>query len=292
MALVTFTLVRHSESEANASLENKIGGHNLAANLTKNGEKQAEALGTHFKNESVVFTSAYSSTALRTQKTAEICLGTMGCKLPVFVDDQLLEQSAGGWEEPSRDIYNRSDVRQALDSDNWNYIPGDLVPGESQKMVAERMRRWVEKKVEELSTANENQHIVVFTHGLAIKFLLAVLLDLERSKAYCLPLDNASITQLCYRDRQIILPISKINYIGHLPDGKETETMVSQQKKAKADVDPMDKSSETPFNFTSDQEKEYKNALELFAAQYDRIRKSPADRYSDAGLMLDRDGVE
>ena len=144
------------------------------------------------------------------------------------------------------------------------------MPGESQKMVAERMKRWVEKKVEELSTANENQHIVVFTHGLAIKFLLAVLLDLERSKAYCMPIDNASITQLRYRDGLIILPIPIINYTGHLP-----ETMVPQQKKAKADVNPTDKSGETPFNFSSDQEKEYKNALELFAAQYDRIRKSP-----------------
>jgi len=273
MTLVTFTLVRHSESEANASLENKIGGQNLAATLTKNGEKQAEALGTHFKNEHVVFTQAYCSTALRTQKTAEICLGTMGCNLPVYFDDQLLEQSAGGWEGQSRDIYNRSDVRQALDSDNWNYIPGDLVPGESQKMVTERMRRWVEKKVKELSAANESQHIVVFTHGLGIKFLLAVLLDLERSKAYCMPIDNASITQLCYQDRQM-LPISIINYTGHL-----RETMVSQQKKAKADVDPMDQSSETPFNFTGDQENEYRNALELFADQYDRIRKTPANRY-------------
>jgi broad specificity phosphatase PhoE len=164
-------------------------------------------------------------------------------------------------------------VRQALDSDNWNYIPGDLVPGESQKMVTERMRRWVEKKVKELSAANESQHIVVFTHGLGIKFLLAVLLDLERSKAYCMPIDNASITQLCYQDRQM-LPISIINYTGHL-----RETMVSQQKKAKADVDPMDQSSETPFNFTGDQENEYRNALELFADQYDRIRKTPANRY-------------
>jgi hypothetical protein len=178
-------------------------------------------------------------------------------------------------------------VRQSLDSDNWNYIPGDLVPGESQKMVAERMRCWVEKKVEERSTANENQHVVVFTHGLAIKFLLTILLDLERSKAYCMPIDNTSITQLCYRDGQIILPILLINYTGHLSVGKEIETMASQQKKTKADVDPI-----APFNFSSDQEKEYRNALTIFEDQYDRIRKSPGDRYSDAGSMLDRDGVE
>lgn len=217
MGSIKFSLVRHAQSEANASLENKINGHNLGTKLTKRGEAQAEALGAYFKREGVAFTAAYSSTAIRTQKTAEICFRAMGCELPLSTDEQLLELDQGSWAGLYRDdIYNRADVRQALDTDNWNYIPGDDVPGESQKMVAVRMKSWIERKVDECNDDGQNHHLVVFTHGLAIKFLLAELLDSERSTAFRNPIDNTSITELCYRDKQLVLPLTKKNNSEHL----------------------------------------------------------------------------
>lgn len=219
MSRITFTLVRHAESAANVDSANKIGGHNIEAQLTEKGVKQAEALGNYFLRKGVMFTAAYSSTACRTQKTAELCFKQIGCQLPLCIDPLLLEQDAGGWAGQSRDIYKRSDVRIALDTDNWNYIPGDNLPGESQKMVAERMKFWIGKKVAQLTAAGEDQHIVVFTHGLAIKFLLAELLDLDRPTAYSdvkNPVHNASITQLCFQDGKLTLPLAKRNYTKHL----------------------------------------------------------------------------
>ena len=223
MGLVTVTLIRHAESEANADVkkENKIGGHNLQAKLTKKGEEQAEALGNYFRKKGVQFTEAYSSTAVRTQMTAELCFKQMGIQLPLTTDDQLSEQSAGGWEGQSRDIYNRKDVRLALDTDNWSYIPGDDKPGESQKMVSERIKRWVDNKMArcQAEDKDKNHHIVVFTHGGAIKFLLAELLDLHRPTAYteaANPTANTSITQLCYKNGQLQLPLAMRNNTEHL----------------------------------------------------------------------------
>lgn len=218
MTLVTFTLIRHAESKANASQENKIGGHNIETQLTERGKAQSEALGNYFMKNGVVFTAAYSSTAVRAKKTAEICFSKMGSELAVSIDDRLLEQSPGDWEGQSRDIYERKDVRLALDTDNWTYIPGDNIKGESQYMVAIRMKSWIKEKVAESMKKDIAQHIAVFTHGLAIKFLLAELLDLDRPTAYgkANPIENASITQLCYSDGELVTPLNMRNYKEHL----------------------------------------------------------------------------
>lgn len=90
----------------------------------------------------------------------------------------------------SRTIYNRADVRLALDTDNWNYIPGDEQQGESQSMVAQRMIKWSTYH----SRSAINSNIAVFTHGLSIKFLLAEIQNLDRLTAYEMPIDNASVT--------------------------------------------------------------------------------------------------
>ncbi len=51
----------------------------------------------------------------------------MKCQLPIITDERLLEQSHGDWVGLSRDIYNRSDIRSALDTNNWEYVSGDIV---------------------------------------------------------------------------------------------------------------------------------------------------------------------
>lgn len=148
-------------------------------------------------------------------------------KLSIIPDFTLLEQSAGNWEGQSRDIYNRPDVRKALDTDNWNYVPGDDKPGESQKMVAERMIAWTEKILADCIVSGHNHHIAIFTHGLAIKFMLAELLNLYRPTAYSdkeNPIDNASITELCYKNGMLLFPITKRNYTVHNSQAKRHET--------------------------------------------------------------------
>jgi broad specificity phosphatase PhoE len=219
--IVTITLIRHGESETNADLEDKIGGRSNHVKLTERGEAQARALGDYFKRKGVQFTAAYSSTAARTQRTAEICFAEMGNKLPILLDDQLLERSAGDWEGKFRkDTYGREKVQLALKADTWNFIPGDDILGESHKMAAERMKHWVETKMAQCKATSEKQHIVVFTHSLAIKMLLAEILDLDRSTAHSdnvNPINNTSVTQLCYEGGRL-LPIVIRNDTTHLQE--------------------------------------------------------------------------
>jgi broad specificity phosphatase PhoE len=217
MSVVYISLIRHAQSEANICSKNLVGGHNLAVPLTKEGIKQAIALGKYIKQENIIFTQAYSSTAKRTQNTAEYCFREMGCMLPIITDENLLEQNQGDWEGQSRNIYNRPDVRYALDTNNWEFTPGDNRKGESQKAVALRMKNWIEEKLKKCSPG-EYHHIVIFTHGSSIKFLCAELLNFERSTAYSdvNPIDNTSVTQLCYRNDELQLPLIKRNDVTHL----------------------------------------------------------------------------
>jgi broad specificity phosphatase PhoE len=214
MVQLAISLVRHAESEANAG-PNVICGQNIPNKVSALGKKQAQALGMFFKKEGVKFSGAYSSTAVRTQKTAKHCFSKMECKMELFTDPQLLERDAGDFAGLSRDIYkNDETLKKSLQTDNWNFIPGYVNKGESQKQVAERMKKWIDCKVSEFGRSDKDQHIIVFTHGLAIKCLLAELLDLERSTVYQIPIDNASITQLLYQAGEI--KVSMVNNTDHL----------------------------------------------------------------------------
>jgi broad specificity phosphatase PhoE len=219
MPKLTFLFVRHAESEANIDLskEDRIGGHNSEVPLTENGKKQAKMLGEYFQKESIHFSEAYSSPAVRTLSTAAICFKEMGCNLEVKVDKRLHEQTHGDWDGlPRHDIYReREDVINGLRDDNWGYVPGDKIKGESKTMVAKRMLKWLNEKNIGFNEDEENQYIAVFTHGLAIKFLLAELLNLDRATAYkdeVNPIHNSSITEVCYQPHQEKFIVNKRNF--------------------------------------------------------------------------------
>jgi broad specificity phosphatase PhoE len=216
---INFYLIRHGESEANVSLENKIVGRSVDVPLTSNGRSHAIKTGEFFKNQGIKFDAVYSSPANRTLKTGRLCLRAMDVNMHITMDERILEQDQGGWQGLSREIYKREDVRSALDNDNWTYIPGDELPGESQKMVGYRMKAWINSKVTEYSKHKSNINIAVFTHALAIKFLLAELLDLDRKTAYTdtvNPIKNASITVLTFINGNLVLPLKMRNYVEHL----------------------------------------------------------------------------
>ena len=180
---VNFYFIRHAESTSNVDKRNLIGGNNWEVKLTSLGVKQAIALGKKFLKERVKFTEIYTSSAVRAKETARISLEILGYSGPRSETSRLLEQTQGGWNGKSKDIYKRLDVRKALDRDNWNYVPGDNIPGESSKMVADRMIFWLKEVLKNYSTDPNIHNIAVYSHGLAIKFMLAELADLDRKTA-------------------------------------------------------------------------------------------------------------
>lgn len=211
------TFIRHATSKTNEDTHklNVIGGHELDVLLSEEGKEQAKNLGEYFKKTNTQFNKAYSSTAVRTLSTSAFCFKKMGCKLPVILDKQLLGQNQGDWEGKSREtIYNRPDVASELKSDNWGSIPGDIDKGESKETVAKRLIAWINELLTK-DTSDQDQNIIVFTHGLAIKFLLAELLNLDRSTAYkeeINPVANASITELNYCDN-VFQSVTKRNFV-------------------------------------------------------------------------------
>jgi broad specificity phosphatase PhoE len=211
----TVYVIRHAESEANVGPD-VITGHNLDGALTEKGIVQAQKLGKYFKQENIVFSKAYASTAKRAHETAKLSIEKMEADLELEVDELLLEQSPGDWVGKPRSIYKRPDVRQALDATGWNFVPGDEKKGESQKDVAIRMIGWLDKTVKMLPCDSKEQNIVVFTHGNAIKYLLAELFNRDRATAFKIPIDNTSITLLRCENGKWSLDEKAQNWRPHL----------------------------------------------------------------------------
>ncbi|MCC7569878.1 histidine phosphatase family protein [Candidatus Micrarchaeota archaeon] len=187
-------LIRHAESEANASPMNKfIGGRSNWAELTPRGISQAKALGENLRMENVFFKAVFCSPAIRTQQTARYCFEAMGISPNIQLESRIIELDQGDWVGKQREkVYSIPEVRFALDEDCWNFIPGDIIKGESQRAVATRMKEWFN-----FITGEYSEGIVVaFTHGVAIKCLLANIYHFDKNLAYSIPIDNVSTTQL------------------------------------------------------------------------------------------------
>lgn len=216
----TFTeilLIRHAESEINVETSNRIGGQCNWAELSDKGVEQSRKLGSKLAQQSSSFTAVYSSTAVRTQQTSRHCLSAMGIDVrsgdtDIKLDQRLLEGDAGDFAGKIRsEIYLRSDVSRELDNDNWNFIPGDFVKGESQAGIAVRMKDWLE----EVIARYPHGRIIAFTHGMAIRCLLTEILNESKPIAYKQSVDNTSVNIIrCFDDGEVI--VTSRNDTSHL----------------------------------------------------------------------------
>lgn len=220
---VLIYLIRHGETTFNVAGYDIIGGRSPEIQLTSKGIIQAIDLGKYLK-EKVFFDQVYCSTAERAIWTAKYCLKGMEVDLPIIQNENLLEQCQGDWEKKSRStIYQRPDVKANLIYNNWKFIPGDDKKGESQKQCGMRMYNQIMKIIADANNTEVN--IAIFTHGLSIKYLLAIIfkndpkfkrysyellqqlqpgdkLDEDNPKisdAHHQPIDNTSITQIIYQ---------------------------------------------------------------------------------------------
>lgn len=198
--LLEIYLIRHAETEVNVE-NHKIGGRSNWTELTKNGIAQARALGERLRSENIFFDAVYSSPAVRTQQTARYCLESMSQPIHgVQLEPLLIELSQGDWEGKLREeIYSRPHVAEGLKRDNWTYIPGDIILGESQEQTAQRMKRCLDEMIKK----HREGRIAAFSHGLAIKFLLTEEFGYDKKTAYTIPIDNTSITILRHHNGKL-----------------------------------------------------------------------------------------
>ena len=204
-ASTEFYFIRHGESEVNRAGV-RIGGESAWAELTDEGKDQARALGHYLKL--IEFDAYYTSDVVRTQQTARYFFEAQGnIYQKIKRDHHLKEQSQGDWEGKLRASIYTPEIKSQI---HWTFIPGDEIKGESQQQVAERMVKWIKEKIKEHS----NQRILVFSHGLSIRYLVVDLFNLNREMARTIPIHNTSLTVIRYENGVFSCPI--LNDTSHL----------------------------------------------------------------------------
>ena len=159
--MTSIYLIRHAEAEGNLY---RIAQGQYDSNLTDRGWRQVRALERRFAG--VPISAVYSSDLYRTCATASAIYKSHG--LPLQRRRDLREIHVGDWEQRTwGDIARRTP--QAMEDfgkhmDRWS-IPG----AETPRQVLERMRA----AVLFIAAENAGRTVAVFSHGYAIRLLLA-----------------------------------------------------------------------------------------------------------------------
>lgn len=159
--MTTIYLIRHAEAEGNLY---RIAQGQHESNLTDRGRRQVKALERRFAD--VPIDAVYASDLYRTRATAAAIYKPKG--LPLRPCPGLREICVGDWEGRTWGDIARATPQAMADfssrMDRWS-IPGAETPAE----VLARMR----STVEDIARANPGKTLALFSHGYAIRLLLA-----------------------------------------------------------------------------------------------------------------------
>lgn len=156
-------VIRHAEAEGNLY---RIAQGQYNSIITDRGWRQIEALAKRF--ETIPVDAVYSSDLYRTCATASAIYRPKG--LPLQRREDLREVCVGKWEQQTWGEIARQDPEQL------EYFTHQLhlwrLPGAE---TAEQVRDRVMAAVREIARENEGKTVAVFSHGCAIRLLLATL---------------------------------------------------------------------------------------------------------------------
>ncbi|MDI4646917.1 histidine phosphatase family protein [Cohnella hashimotonis] len=154
-------LVRHGQTEWN--VEQRMQGHQDSP-LTKLGISQAEWLEEALRQEPI--DAAYSSSSRRARRTAEIVMGKR--ELHITDCDDFKEISLGAWEGKTQSELNANDPEQL------HYFWND--PAQFYVLGSERFEdvqcRAIQK-LNEIVHINEGRSILIVTHTVVVKLIMA-----------------------------------------------------------------------------------------------------------------------
>ena len=174
--------VRHGESEAN--VEGRLQGH-AEFHLSERGRSQSRSLRERFRVEGLQPTHIYSSPQQRTAETAQLVTSQWPISI-VYLDD-LKEYDVGifsglTWSEIDTKYPETSHEFQKLR--NWDIVQGS-------EPLTSRHNRAI-RVVETIFADHENNDVVlVFTHGGILLYILAVLIGTER--IWGIPVNNTAV---------------------------------------------------------------------------------------------------
>lgn len=197
-------LVRHGET--NWNLNYKVQGK-IDIPLNENGLNQANMLAQFFENKEI--DAIYSSNLIRAYETAKII--SLKVKKQIVTLPELQEINMGVWEGNLWDNiaieYKDFIIKWENDKEN---IP--IPEGESYGQVQKRVYKTF-KNI--LAKHKQNDKIVIVSHGISIKVLIAKLMKISIQSVHNFYLDNASISIVEYNNE---FKIKCLNNTFHLKD--------------------------------------------------------------------------
>jgi probable phosphoglycerate mutase len=199
-------IVRHGESEWNRI--HRYQGQ-LDAPLSELGQRQAEALAERLRNEHLdcIYTSSLQRAAVTAQTIARF-----HSTVPFRTDDALLEIHHGEWQGK---YAHEISEQYAAGLQEWRRYPtrSQMPGGESFSNVLKRSLEFKERTMVE----HQGQTILVSTHDVVLKILIADALDMAMDRMNCIWVSNASITTIDYSgELPFLLSLSEAGHLGAL----------------------------------------------------------------------------
>lgn len=210
-------LVRHGETEWNK--EQRSQGCSNDIPLSIEGIIQARALGLRLKNEQFDF--IYSSILQRANQTAEEIALYHGIKVNKLQD--FMEINFGIWEGMRVPEIKKSygDIFEC-----WRKTPENaIVPG-AERLQDVKIRCM--DKLYELLYQNPKSNILIVSHGISIKVMIASILGISLNEIHRIRQDNTALNIFDYNEG--IMDIITINDIGHLK-GSDSRNLGSFEMK-------------------------------------------------------------
>jgi probable phosphoglycerate mutase len=204
-------IVRHGESEWNRI--HRYQGQ-LDAPLSELGLRQAEALAQRLKNESIDY--IYSSTLQRAANTAR-AIAAHHSSVPFEYAEELLEINHGEWQGKYADeimAQYSEGLREWREHPTRSQMPG----GESFSNILKRTMEFQERAY----AKHKDQTILVSTHDVIVKILVADSLGMDMDRINRIWVTNASISVIEYGDElPYLVSLSEACHLGTLASTRE-----------------------------------------------------------------------
>ncbi len=204
-------IVRHGESEWNRI--HRYQGQ-LDAPLSELGLRQAEALATRLKAEPIDY--IYTSRLQRAAHTAQ-AIAAHHPNVPFAYSDALLEIDHGEWQGKYAhevEAHYGAGLREWREHPTRSQMPG----GESFSNVLKRTLDFRE----ELCARHADQTVLVSTHDVVVKILVADALGMNMDRINRIWVTNASISVIEYgTDLPYLVSLSEACHLGTLASTRE-----------------------------------------------------------------------
>ncbi len=201
--MTSVILIRHGQTDDNMA-KFFTGWGDVDLNAT--GYDQARRLSSRLASWQV--SAVYSSPLRRTTTTASLVAAPHG--LEPFLLDDLIEIRLGDWEGLQEDeVWERWPElrRQTLDDPSEVAFPN----GESFPDVTRRAIR----AFEAVTSANRGRQVLVVTHDIIIRLIVAYTLGVGNSIYRRMQIDNASLTVIGVSEgKRVLLTLNDTSHLG------------------------------------------------------------------------------